>query len=187
MWLYHETTQVGKSVNPPDIVPKDLTGIAPSHLDHMVLAAQDLDEAVRFYTNVLGYHISEQVLDPDGHSVFSFLFLNSKPHDLALAHGPKGKYHHLAFYVDDWDAVQRAHKLLVDNGHPIAVPPSKHGVTRGSTTYFYDPAGNRLETFAGGYMTYPDFPTITWASKDLAKALFNAGGPNDLQQFMQWL
>ena len=187
MWLYHQMTQIGKSVTPPEIIPKDLVGIAPSHLDHMVLAAEDLDEAVRFYTDVLGFHISEQVVDPDGHSVFSFLFLGSKPHDLALANGPKGKFHHFAFYVDDWEAVQRAHKLLTDKGHAIAVPPSKHGITRGSTTYFYDPAGNRLETFAGGYLTYPDFPTVTWTSKDLGKALFNTGGPNDLRQFMDWI
>lgn len=187
MWLFHEMTQLGRAVTPPEILPNDLVGIAPLHLDHLVLAADDLDEAVRFYTTVLGFHTSEQVLNPDGHCAFSFLFLGSKPHDLALTKGPRGKFHHLAFYVEDWEAVKRAHKLLTDSHCRIAVPPSRHGITRGSTTYFYDPAGNRLETFSGGYLTYPDFPTVTWTSNDLEKALFNSGGPDDPHQFRQWL
>lgn len=187
MWLYREMTQVGKLAVPPEIVPKNMVGIAPTHLDHMVIAAEDPDEAVRFYTSVLGFHISEQVLDQSGHSIFSFLFLGGKPHDLAIANGPRGKFHHVAFHVEDWEAVKGAHKILVEGKHPIAVAPSLHGVTRGSTTYFYDPAGNRLETFAGGYLTYPDFPTVTWTSDNLGKALFNSGGPDNLQQFMVWI
>jgi catechol 2,3-dioxygenase len=30
--------------------------------------------------------------------------------------------------------------------------PARHGITRGTTIYFFDPAGNRNEVFAGlGY------------------------------------
>ena len=105
--------------------------------------------------------------------MFGLLFLGNKPHDLALVKGPGGKFHHVAFYVEDWESVQRAYKLLMAGGHPIAVEPSRHGITCGSTTYFHDPAGNRLETFAGGYLTYPDFPTVTWKSEQLRQALFN--------------
>jgi catechol 2,3-dioxygenase len=187
MWLYHKMTQVGKAVIPPEIVPHDLPGIGPTHLDHMVIAAEDLGEMVKFLTTVLGFRISEQVLDPEGRPIFSFLFLRSKPHDLALTTGPKGKFHHVAFYVDDSDAVIRAHAIIKGAQHRVDVPPSKHGITRGATTYFYDPFGNRLETFAGGYLTYPDFPTITWTVEHLSAGIFNTGGPPNLEKFMAWI
>jgi catechol 2,3-dioxygenase len=187
MWLYHKMTQVGKAVTPPEILPKNLPGIGPTHLDHMVIAAEDLAETVNFLTNVLGFRASEQVLDPEGKPIFSFLFLRSKPHDLALTSGPRGKFHHFAFYVDDWDAVTRAHTIITEAQHRVDVPPSKHGITRGATTYFYDPFGNRLEAFAGGYLTYPDFPTITWTVDHLSAGIFNTGGPPDLQKFMTWI
>jgi hypothetical protein len=53
---------------------------------------------------------------------------------------------------------------------PIDVGPTRHGITRGETIYFFDPAGNRNETFAGGYTSYRDRPTIIWTADQFAKA-----------------
>ena len=53
--------------------------------------------------------------------------------------------------------------------------PTRHGITRGTTIYFFDPSGNRNEVFAGGYQTYPDFPTITWTADQLTKGIFYIG------------
>ena len=50
----------------------------------------------------------------------------------------------------------------------VDIGPTQHGITRGETIYFFDPAGNRNEVFAGGYFSYPDRPPtsgrpINWA------------------------
>ena len=56
---------------------------------------------------------------------------------------------------------------------PIDIGPTRHGITRGTTIYFFDPAGNRNEVFAGlGYRVHPDFPTINWTVDQLAKGIF---------------
>jgi catechol 2,3-dioxygenase len=39
------------------------------------------------------------------------------------------------------------HKARIDYG------PGRHGITRDTTIYFFDPSGNRLEAF-GGYTAY---------------------------------
>jgi len=54
----------------------------------------------------------------------------------------------------------------------VDVGPTRHGITRGETIYFFDPSGNCNEVFSGGYITYPDFPTITWTPDQLAKGIF---------------
>jgi catechol 2,3-dioxygenase len=42
-----------------------------------------------------------------------------------------------------------------------------------TTIYFFDPAGNRNEVFAGlGYRVHQDFPTINWTVDQLAKGIF---------------
>lgn len=187
MILYHQIEQPGRGHSVPDIYPQTISGIAPPHLDHLVIAAEDVDEMVRFLTTALGFRVSERVVDPEGHSVFSFLFIHGKPHDVAISKGPSGKFHHFAFYLDDWNDVGKAARLLGDSQLQLDVPPSKHGITRGVTTYFRDPSGNRLETFAGGYLTYPDFPTITWPIEHIQRALFNFGGPSNLENFMEWI
>jgi catechol 2,3-dioxygenase len=55
---------------------------------------------------------------------------------------------------------------------PIDVGPTRHGITRGETIYFFDPAGNRNETFAGGYTSHRDRPVVTWTPDQLAKGIF---------------
>ena len=56
---------------------------------------------------------------------------------------------------------------------PVDIGPTRHGITRGTTIYFFDPAGNRNEVFAGlGYRVHHDFPTINWTADQLAKGIF---------------
>ena len=53
------------------------------------------------------------------------------------------------------------------------IGPTRHGITRGTTIYFFDPSGNRNEVFAGlGYRVHKDFPTINWTVDQLAKGIF---------------
>ena len=54
----------------------------------------------------------------------------------------------------------------------VDIGPTQHGITRGETIYFFDPAGNRNEVFAGGYFSYPDRPTNIWTPDQLAKGIF---------------
>jgi catechol 2,3-dioxygenase len=53
------------------------------------------------------------------------------------------------------------------------VTPQRHGITRGSTIYFFDPSGNRNETFAGlGYLAQRDRPVTTWTEDKLWSGIF---------------
>ena len=54
----------------------------------------------------------------------------------------------------------------------LDIGPTRHGITRGATIYFFDPSGNRNEVFSGGYIAYPDKPTITWTDEELGRAIF---------------
>ena len=58
--------------------------------------------------------------------------------------------------------VLRAADIMSMNRISIDIGPTRHGITRGTTIYAFDPSGNRFETFCSGYDTYPDYKTITW-------------------------
>ena len=131
--------------------------------------------------------VSEQVLDSEGGAVASFPCRTNMAHDIAVAQGPYGRYHHVAFALEDREDVKRASEAVALEGRPVEVPPSQHGITRGYTTYFRDPAGSRLEAFAGGYVTCPDSPTINWAVEDIGRGYFVSGGPSDAERFMEWI
>ena len=94
-------------------------------------------------------------------------------HDIAFVkHAEPGKFHHAAFQLDDWHAVGYAADLITRFNVSLDIGPTRHGVTRGQTIYFFDPSGNRNEVYAGGYSYYPDNPLRYWDDKELGKGIF---------------
>ncbi|MCL6631830.1 MAG: catechol 2,3-dioxygenase [Alicyclobacillus herbarius] len=174
--LYHKIETLGTKVGVwnPDPWPEDTRGIAPHRLDHVLLTGEDVKTVTRFFTEALGLYQSERVMTVDGEDmVGSFLYAaNGKPHDVAFIKGPDKKMHHTAFFVESWHDVLKAADILARNDVHIEITPTRHGLTRGQTVYFFDPSGNRNEAFAGGYTTYPDFPTITWTEDKIMHGIF---------------
>ena len=147
-------------------------GIAPPRMDHLLVTAEEVGEATQFYTDVLGFRVTEQLIDGQGHQVGTWLERSHSPHDLAVVAGPNGGLHHFAYWLDDWDHVRDAADILAYNGISVDVGPTRHGITRGSTIYFFDPLGTRNEVFTGGYRPDPDFPMITWTEDNAGRAIF---------------
>jgi catechol 2,3-dioxygenase len=146
--------------------------IAPPRMDHMLVTAEEVGESTRFYMDVLRFRITEQLLDGNGHQIGTWLERSHSPHDLAIVQGPNGGLHHFAFWLDDWDDVRDAADILAYNGIQLDVGPTRHGITRGSTIYFFDPLGTRNEVFTGGYRPDPDFPTMTLTDDYIGRAVF---------------
>jgi catechol 2,3-dioxygenase len=174
MELVHGMERTGNllpKTNPPP-EPQGLVGIHPPRIDHVFLTAEDVDGAHDFYTQALGFRLTEQLVARDGHKLGVWLERSHSPHDLALITGPNGGLHHFAFWLDDWNEVRRAADILAYHGVRIDVGPTRHGITRGYTIYFFDPVGNRNEVFTGGYWVDPDFDPITWTEEEMGRAIF---------------
>lgn len=174
MELVHHLDKVGNllpKTNPPP-EPMGLTGIHPPRIDHVFITAEDVDEANRFFTQTLGFRLTEQLVAGDGHRLAVWLERSHTPHDLAVVLGPNRGLHHFAFWLDDWNDVRRAADILAYHGVKIDMGPTRHGATRGYTIYFFDPVGNRNEVFTGGYWVDPDHEPITWTEDQMGRAIF---------------
>jgi catechol 2,3-dioxygenase len=179
MELFAEVEKVGasrpRSQPSPDAYGPGHTArdrIAPPRMDHMLITAEEVGDSTQFFMDVLGFRITEQLLDGNGHQLGTWLERSHSPHDLAIVHGANGGLHHFAYWLDDWDDVRDAADVLAYNGIQLDVGPTRHGITRGSTIYFFDPLGTRNEVFTGGYRPDPDFPTLTWTEDNIGRAIF---------------
>jgi catechol 2,3-dioxygenase len=175
MELVREVERVGgllPKLNPPPFPPQGLAGIAPPRIDHVLVTAEEVGEATRFYMEVLGFRLTEQLLDGNGHQIGVWMERSHSPHDLAVVTGANGGLHHFAFWLDDWNEVRAAADILAYHGVPIDVGPTRHGATRGYTVYFFDPLGNRNEVFTGGYWVDPDHEVVTWTEAEMGRAIF---------------
>jgi catechol 2,3-dioxygenase len=184
-YIYAEKEFVGKAVGTlnPEPWPDGLKGAAVHWLDHVMLMAEvdpekginRVADSVKFLQKNLDFHLGEQVMaGPDGDiQLAAWLFRTSTPHDIAFGAGPRAGLHHISFFLDEWNDVLRAADILAKKRVRIDVTPQRHGITRGATTYFFDPSGNRNEMFAGlGYLTQPDMPVITWTEEEIWRGIF---------------
>lgn len=185
MLLFAKKEFAGKDVGTvnPDPWPDDLKGAGAHWLDHCLLMCEmdpakginTVAENTRFMMEVLDFYLGEQVLvGPEGAiQAATFLFRTTTPHDIAFVGGATSGLHHLSFFLDSWHDVLKAADVMAKTKTKIDVSPTRHGITRGETIYFFDPSGNRNETFAGlGYLAQPDMPVLTWTEENLGRAIF---------------
>jgi catechol 2,3-dioxygenase len=107
VWGMEKVGNLLPRTNPPPR-PLGLVGIAPPRLDHVFVTAEDVEEGTRFFRDVLGFRLTEQVVADDGHQLATWLERSHSPHDIALVTGPNGGLHHFAFWLDDWNDVRTA-------------------------------------------------------------------------------
>jgi len=174
--LYAEKTDIGNGMpytNPEVWVP-NVPGINPVRMDHCLLYGPKIEEAQKIFEEVLGFYLVERVQMEDGQSDLAiWLSCSNKAHDIAFVRHPEpGKLHHVAFFLESWEGVLKAADIMSMNRVSIDIGPTRHGITRGTTIYAFDPSGNRFETFCGGYQTYPDHHPITWTFDNVGAGIF---------------
>lgn len=182
MQLYAEKERRGNGLPllNPGVLPDDgvIRGMRATRLDHVLLQGTNIAATARFFMDVLSFDLSEEVLHEDsGEQIAVFLCCSNKPHDIAFVARPEpNKFHHMSFYLDSIEDVYHAADIMGKYQISIEVGPTRHGITRGATVYFYDPSGNRNEVFCGGYIYYPDKPHLTWDTAHLGPAVFVQDG-----------
>jgi catechol 2,3-dioxygenase-like lactoylglutathione lyase family enzyme len=146
--------------------------VRPRKLGHAVFGSTDPDTSTAFFTDGLGFKISDRIKGAG-----AFMRCSTDHHNVLVLAAPVNFLHHTSWQVDDVDEVGRgAYTMLEGN-------PERHiwGLGRhyaGSNFFWYlkDPAGNFSEY-------YSDMDCIVddqlWTPEDLegARGLFSWGPP----------
>lgn len=173
LYAHMDGSETGPQTENPDVWRVEPRGMRAIRFDHCLLYGGDLDGTVKMFVDALDFKLSECVKTPDGMIIAAFLTCSNKAHDLAIVrHEEDGKFHHASFLLENWHDVGHAADVITRYNMSIDIGPTRHGITRGQTIYFFDPSGNRNEVFAGGYAYYPDNPLRVWQASEVGKAIF---------------
>jgi len=148
-------------------------GAGVRRLDHVNVLCEAVTPNRAFMGDLLGFLPREQVILDDGTEAGAWLSVTPLVHDIAYtldATRARGRLHHLAYWLDTREEVLRAADIFLEHGIFIETGPSKHAVTHGFFLYCYEPGGNRIELFSGGYLIFaPDWEPIRWTQAERAK------------------
>ena len=117
---------------------------------HALFQVEDLDNMVNFYTEVLGFDVTNRGKLDSG-AELAFLSQNaSDHHQIGLVSGkqegrPPPRGNHFAFRVDSLESVKAWHAKLEAEDRVDATRPVTHG--NAWSVYFSDPEGNGIEIF----------------------------------------
>ena len=142
----------------------------PSRIDHVNLRVPTpVDDAVAFYRDKLGFHVSEFAENPDGSMFGAWMHRKQTTHDVAWVQGPGTFIHHAGFYVPESnDVLAIADRMAARRmQHQIEFGPGRHGITNAFFSYLRDPDGNRIEIYSGDYLIAdPDWEPIRWTHEE---------------------
>jgi catechol 2,3-dioxygenase-like lactoylglutathione lyase family enzyme len=146
--------------------------VRPRKLGHVVIGSTDQAATQRFFTEGLGFKVSDLVP-----SLAAFMRCSTDHHNVLVQQAPVNFLHHTSWQVDDVDEIGRGAMAM------LAEHPERHvwGLGRhhiGSNLFWYlrDPAGNFSEYYSDLDCIVDDalWKPGVW---DDSKALFNWGPP----------
>jgi len=117
-------------------VPDKRDGNAPLGLTHVVLNTADIDAASGFYTDVLGFRVS----DWSEHQMV-FLRCNAYHHSVAFNQGEWSSINHMAYEMPSLDAFMRGLGRLRVHGVAPLWGPGRHGPGNNTFAYVADNSG----------------------------------------------
>ncbi|MFL5067354.1 MAG: VOC family protein [Xanthobacteraceae bacterium] len=117
-------------------------GIVPLKLGHVAYRVKDVQQVVAFYTDVLGFRVSDWRDD-----TFAFLRCSPDHHSVNFVFDETPQLHHIAFEVKDWPEIQRAAEWLAKNDIPLVWGPGRHIIGHNIAIYHRNPDKVRVEFF----------------------------------------
>ena len=119
----------------------------PLGMGHAVLTAQRLDEVVPFYTDILGFRLSDYFVRP---FKAYFFHLNPRHHSLAFVESGKNGIHHLMVELCYLDDVGQAYDLALRQPETIGTTLGRHTKDHVTSFYSWSPSKFLVEYGWGG-------------------------------------
>ncbi|MBX9847097.1 MAG: VOC family protein [Xanthobacteraceae bacterium] len=116
--------------------------VTPLKLGHVAHRVNDVQKTVKFYTDVLGFRVSDWQADH-----FAFLRCGRDHHTVNFVHYENPQLHHIAFEVKDWTEMNRASDHLARHGIQLVWGPGRHIIGHNIAAYHRNADNVRVELY----------------------------------------
>lgn len=120
----------------------------PARLQHVVMASRNPETVVRFFVEVLGFTVSDNVLDTEKGLRTSFLRCSAEHHSFAVFKAPSEWFDHHCYEAADWNAIRDWSDHFSAEHMRLQWGPGRHGPGNNLFVFIHDPDGNWVEISA---------------------------------------
>lgn len=124
-------------------------------MGHGVVHVKSVEDLMWFYTDVLGFRLTDYV--PDPYKVY-FFHVNERHHSLAMVESGKTGIHHIMLEMLSLDDVGQGYDIAQADEGRVGVTLGRHTNDFMTSFYLYTPSGFMIEYGWGGKTIDPD----TW-------------------------
>ena len=151
-----------------DVLPaaSNAKALPPAITQHLGIRTPNIDAMVTFYSEVLGFVVSDRVHDDQGQLKACFLRTSELHHALALFGAPVSCFDHQSFEAPDWEGLKHWADHMGDLRQEIVWGVGRHGP--GNDVFFMvrDPDGNLSEISSEIEVCTPDRPMGIWKHEE---------------------
>lgn len=119
-----------------------------ARLQHVVVASCDPAAVVRFFIDVLGFTLSDDVLDDEGGVRTSFLRSSQEHHSFAVFKANENRLDHHCYETASWNEIRDWADHMSAEHIPLRWGPGRHGPGNNLFIFVHDPDGNWVELSA---------------------------------------
>lgn len=165
----------GVASRPTPSVSADLAATRPARLQHVVMASRNAARIASFCQTHLGFILSDNVVDGEGHIRTSFLRCSEEHHSFAVFQAPEDRLDHHCYEAGDWGLIRDWSDHMASHRIPLKWGPGRHGPGNNLFMFIHDIDGNWVEISAELETVAPDRPVGEWPHEEFTLNLWGQG------------
>jgi catechol 2,3-dioxygenase-like lactoylglutathione lyase family enzyme len=138
----------------------------PARLQHLVMASKHAERVARFFETVLGFTLSDIVVDGGGGIRTVFLRSSQEHHSFAVFQASENRFDHHCYEVGDWNDIRDWADHMAAARIPLKWGPGRHGPGNNLFMFVHDIDGNWIELSAELEIVAHDRPAGTWPHEE---------------------
>ena len=146
-----------------------------ARLQHVVFASTDVERMLGFFTNVVGFMLSDRVLDDDGSMRTFFVRCSHEHHSLAVFAAGENRLDHHCYEAVEWNLIRDWADRLAKQRIPLKWGPGRHGPGHNLFLFIHDVDGNWVEISAELEHVEADRPAGVWPHEEYTLNTWGVG------------
>ena len=148
------------------VEPLNDTADRAARLQHVVFASTDVSRLLRFLTEVVGFTLSDRVLDEGGGLRTAFVRCSAEHHSLAIFAASENRLDHHCYEAVEWNLIRDWADHFARHRIPLKWGPGRHGPGDNLFLFIHDPESNWIEVSAELEQVAGDRPVGNWPHEE---------------------